>query len=63
MDEWVTGGRETEEKTGQANRGWIRWEEDWVYLQCRGELWKSPEQRSGLFKFYFIKGQAEVRGL
>ena len=57
MDEWVTGGRETQEETGQAN------EEDWVYLQCRGELWKSPEQRSGLFKFYFRKGQAEVRGL
>lgn len=28
-----------------------------------GELWKSSEQRSGLFKFYFSEGQAEVSGL
>lgn len=38
-DEWVTRGREMEEESGQVNRGWLRWEEDWVYLQCHGEPW------------------------
>ena len=63
VDESVAGGREMEEETGQVNRGCVRWEEAWVYLQCRGELWKGSEQSSGLFKFYIRKGQAEVSGL
>ena len=52
-----------EEESGQVNRGWLRREEDWVYLQCHGEPWNSSEQRSGLFKFCIRKGHSEESGL